>query len=107
MLWLYILLNILGTGLKGTLSRVCYDECHIWVHIECDLTCNNVEVISLLLYDDILMSLLLDIYMQLFDKYLFLTWHCVIGFRKDRLLLSEMQTKTQNSSSNSKNEYFQ
>jgi len=81
-------LDILGTGLKGTLSRVCYDECQIWVHIECDLTCNSVEVISLLLYDDILMSLLLDIYMQLFNKYLLLTWHCGIGFGKDRLLLS-------------------
>ncbi|RCV07796.1 hypothetical protein SETIT_1G274300v2, partial [Setaria italica] len=22
---------------------VCCDECQIWVHIECDLTCNNLE----------------------------------------------------------------
>jgi hypothetical protein len=22
---------------------VCCDECHIWVHVECDLTCNNME----------------------------------------------------------------
>jgi hypothetical protein len=106
MLWLYILLNILGTDLKGTLCQVCCDECQIWVHVECDLTCNNVEVISLPLFDDILMSLLLDIYMKLFYEYLLLTWHSVIGFGKGRLLLSGLQIKTQNSSSNGKNEYF-
>ena len=77
MLWLYILLNFLGTDLKGTLCQVCCDECQIWVHVECDLTCNNVEVISLPLFDDILISLLLDIYMQLFYEYLLLTWHSV------------------------------
>jgi hypothetical protein len=51
MLWLYILLNILGTDLKGTLFQVCCDECQIWVHVECDLTCNNMEVIFLPLHD--------------------------------------------------------
>jgi hypothetical protein len=47
----------------------------------------QVEVISFLLHDDILMFLLFDVYMQLFYEYLKLTWHCFIGSGKCRLFL--------------------
>ena len=31
--------------------QVCCDECQIWVHVECDLTCINMEVICFFCFD--------------------------------------------------------
>jgi hypothetical protein len=39
-----VLVNTLDTDLQAVSCQVCCDECQLWVHVECDQMCSNMEV---------------------------------------------------------------
>jgi hypothetical protein len=41
----YLLFIVIGTDLQCSSCQVCCDECEIWVHVECDQTCHELEVV--------------------------------------------------------------
>jgi hypothetical protein len=40
----YVLLIVIGTDLQCSSWQVCCDEYEIWVHVECEQTCRELEV---------------------------------------------------------------